>query len=592
MNVTRIFDLLPFYAEKFGDRREMLAGKEKDGWKKYSASEVIERVEALACGLAASGIRPGDRVGLIAGNRPEWTITDFAVQLAGAVLVPIYPTVSDTDLRFIFQDAGLRYAFVSGNDLYKRVQTASEGLEGFSGICSIVEDPGIPCWKDLSALGKSKGDGSVLEHVRSTVQPMDLATILYTSGTTGNPKGVMLSHNNLVSNFTALCELPPVDENGVALSFLPLNHSYERILVYLYLLRGVPIWYCPNIDQVGDYIREVKPQIFACVPRLLEKVYDRIVGKGSELGVFTRAIFFWSIRLAEQYDPAKKMSWYFRIRHSIADKLVYKKWRSALGGDVRAAVSGGAALNQRLARIFWCADIPVLEGYGLTETSPVIAVNNFEPNSLRMGTVGPVIQGVQVKIAEDGEILVKGPNVMMGYYNRPDATAEVIDPEGWFHTGDIGVFVEDRFLKITDRKKEIFKTSGGKYISPQAIENQLKTSRFIEQAMVLGENKKYAAALIVPAFDFVKEWGAKHNLKLGSREEIAAHPEVIKRITEEVQRINKDLAHYETIKKIQLLPREWTIADGEMTPKLSLKRKVIMKTYESLIAKLFPADEA
>jgi long-chain acyl-CoA synthetase len=426
-----------------------------------------------------------------------------------------------------------------------------------------------------------------VEELRKGILPEEMATILYTSGTTGNPKGVMLSHHNLVSNFIAVRHLPPVQPGDVALSFLPLNHIYERMLTYLYMYLQLSIRYAESIETIGDNIREVKPHVFSAVPRLLEKVYDKIVAKGAELTGIKKKLFFWALELGLAYDPNKSGGVLYNFQLSVANKIIFSKWREALGGRVNAIVSGGAALQPRLARVFWAARIRVLEGYGCTETSPVIAVNNLEPNGMRIGTVGPVIEGVQVKIAEDGEILCKGPNVMLGYYKHPDLTAEVLDSEGWYHTGDIGILEENRFLKITDRKKEIFKTSGGKYIAPQAIENKLKESRFIEQAMVVGENEKYAAALIVPAFQFIRDWAEKKGLPLRTNDEIAESADVKNRIMEEVEEINKNLGNYETIKKIELLPREFSIEGGEMTPKLSLKRKMITFNFKEQVERLF-----
>ncbi|MFN8711270.1 MAG: AMP-dependent synthetase/ligase [Bacteroidota bacterium] len=592
MEVTRVFDLFDRYQSLVSDKPDALAGKVNGEWKKYSLKDFIRLSYELGAGLIEAGIKPGDRIGLISNNRPEWNITDFASQFAGAVLVPVYPTISDHDLKFICNDSELSMLFISSADLKEKVLDSVSGLQNFKGVFSFENIDGIKNWSELIDSGKLNPHFAEIELNKKNAQPDDLLTILYTSGTTGTPKGVMLTHGNLVSNFTSLCDLPPVDETCTALSFLPLNHSYERIIVYIYMFRGVSIYYAESLETIGDNMREIKPHIFSCVPRLLEKVYDRIVNKGAELTGIKRKLFFWAISLGEQYDNRpEKTSWLYKRKLGLASKLIFSKWREALGGNVRGAISGGAALNPRLARIFWAAGIPVLEGYGLTETSPVIAVNNFDPNSVRFGTVGPVIKGVQVKIAEDGEILCKGPNVMKGYYKRPDATAEVIDSEGWFHTGDIGIFEENRFLKITDRKKEIFKTSGGKYIAPQAIENKLKTSRFIEQSMVIGENQKYAAALVVPAFTFIRDWAARKNIKLPDENAaLIAMPEVRKRINEEIEIVNKELAQYETIKKIILLPAEWSVAGGELTPKLSLRRKIIMKQNEAEIEKLYIND--
>ncbi|MCK6650696.1 MAG: AMP-dependent synthetase/ligase, partial [Bacteroidia bacterium] len=414
-----------------------------------------------------------------------------------------------------------------------------------------------------------------------------LLTILYTSGTTGNPKGVMLSHHNLISNSLASQNLCPFQSHWKALSFLPLNHVYERMLTTLYMYLGISIYYAESIETIGDNLKEVKPEVFSTVPRLLEKVYDKIVAKGADLTGIKKKLFFWALDLGLAYELNGANGWWYEMQLKLANKLIFSKWREALGGNIFAVVSGGAALQPRLARVFNSAQITVLEGYGLTETSPVIAVNNFLPNGIKFGTVGPVIDGVTVKIAEDGEILVKGPNVMLGYYNRPDATAEVIDSEGWFHTGDIGMFEENRFLKITDRKKEIFKTSGGKYIAPVMIENKLKESPFIEQAMVIGENQKYASALIVPAFAFLKEYCQRKNIPFTSNEELIKNEQIKARIIREVEKVNEHLAQYEKIKNPQLLAREWSIDKGEMTPKLSLKRKVIMAANKELVDKIY-----
>jgi long-chain acyl-CoA synthetase len=539
--------------------------------------------------MIANGVKRGDRVALISSNRPEWNITDFAAQLCGAVLVPVYPNLSETDLAFIIKDAGLVAFVTEGKVLCDKVRVAAQTSGMNVKIVAIDKTDGYDWLNDWCATGKADPRTSEIDAVKSETTPETLLTLLYTSGTTGTPKGVMLTHRNLVSNFTILCDLPPVDHTCRVLSFLPLNHIYERMLSYLYLYRGPSIYYAENLEKVGDNIRELQPHMFTCVPRLVEKVYDRIIAKGEQLTGIKRKLFFWAVELGEQYDirPDHRSAWY-NFKLLIASKIIFSKWREALGGNVRAMVSGGAALNERLARIFWAADIPILEGYGLTETSPVIAVNTLEPDSVRFGTVGKVIRNNEVKIAEDGEILVKGPNVMKGYWNRQDATDEVIDADGWFHTGDIGIFVENRFLKITDRKKEIFKTSGGKYIAPQRIENMLNASRFIEQSMVIGEGQKFASAIVVPAFQFVRDWAARQNIKLGeSNAEIAANKEVFARIMQEVEKMNKDLAQYETIKTVSVVAQPFAVDTGELTPKLSLKRKVILKKYEAEFNRIY-----
>jgi long-chain acyl-CoA synthetase len=587
--ITRVFDLVEHYRENFGDKPDTFCSKENGEWRKWSFSTFERLSLELAFGLIANGIKRGDRVAIVSNNRPEWNITDFGAQLAGAILVPIYPTISEKDLRFILEDASVKMLFISSKLIHAKVAAATKDMASAPPVFSFEAIPGVAFWNEVTEKGNKNPAHEEVARVKQETNPDDLCTILYTSGTTGVPKGVMLTHGNLVSNVIALRNLPPVDETCRVLSFLPLNHSYERIIVYLYLLRGPAVYYAESLETIAANIVEVKPHMFTCVPHLIQKVYNRITAKGAELTGIKRKLFFWSVALGEKFDvrPGANSAWY-KFKLSIASKLIFSKWRDALGGNVRAMVSGGAALEPRLARIFWAAGMPVLEGYGLTETSPVIAVNNFEPNSARFGTVGPLIEHEQLKFAEDGEILVKGPNVMIGYFNRPDATAEVLDKDGWFHTGDIGMLVENRFLKITDRKKEIFKTSGGKYIAPQQIENLLKTSRFVEQSMVIGENQKFAAALIVPSMAFVKEWAKRKGIILGDTpEEIVNHPEVKKRIEESVNKINKELAQYERVKKIILLPKEWTIVSGELTPKLSLKRKAIMEASKSKIEELY-----
>jgi long-chain acyl-CoA synthetase len=593
MEITRVFDLLEFYPAEFGDKPDAFVGKEKGVWKKWSFSVFSEHAHLVAAGLIGCGIKRGDRIAIICNNRPEWNIIDFGAQLCGAILVPVYPTIAEADLAFILSDSESKIVFVSDKAIFSKTKNAGAGLAAPPQIFAVDEIEGASSWQELLAKGKADRREAEISSVKKEIVPDDVFTVLYTSGTTGTPKGVMLTHKNLVSNFTTLCKLPPVDHRHRALSFLPLNHVYERMISFLYMFRGPSIYYAESLDTIGDNIRELQPHIFSCVPSLLQKVYNRITAKGAELSGLKRKLFFWSIKLGEKYDVGPNApGFFYRMQLAIASKLVFSKWREALGGNVKAMISGGAALDQRLARIFWAAGIPVLEGYGLTETSPVIAVNNFEPNSLRFGTVGPVIRNVEVKFAEDGEILVKGPNIMKGYYKRPDATAEVIDADGWFHTGDIGTLVENRFLKITDRKKEIFKTSGGKYIAPQHLENLLKNSRFIDQSMTIGDNRKYPTALVVPVYSFLREWAKRKGINVGpTNEDLVTNPEIIKRIWAAVEKLNGNLAQYEKIKKITLLAHPWTIESGELTPKLSLKRKVILKNNEELIEKMYGEKE-
>lgn len=586
--ITRCFDLLEFYRTSFGNKSDMYGAKVDGQWKTWSTDEVIATIYNLASGLINMGVKKGDRVGIMSANRPEWNFSDFAIQLCGAISVPVYPNLSEQDLAFVIKDAGLVAFFTDTKALADKVALGAQQAGVTINIISFDPADGYKQMSTLVEDGKKNPQTAVIDDVKKNTDPETLLTLLYTSGTTGTPKGVMLSHGNLVQNFTILCDLPPVDHTSRALSFLPLNHIYERMLSYLYLFRGPSIYYAESIEKVGDNIREIHPHMFTCVPRLVEKVFDRIMVKGEELTGIKRKLFFWAVELGEKYDVPEKRSWWYNFRLSIASALIFKKWREALGGNVRAMVSGGAALNVRLARIFWAAGIPVLEGYGLTETSPVIAVNTLEPGNMYFGTVGPIVKNGTVKFGPDGEILFKGPNVMKGYWNRPDATAEVMDPDGFFHTGDIGELVNGKYLKITDRKKEIFKTSQGKYIAPQRIEGMLCQSRFVEQAMIVGEGEKYAAAIIVPAYAFVKEWAARKNINVGTTNaEMAAHPEVKKRIMEEVEVANKGLANYEQIKRIVLIDRPFSVDTGELTPKLSLKRKVITANYASQIAGLF-----
>ena len=586
MEVKRLFDIVTNYLEKYPDKKDALAGKLNEQWITYDIKTFAEYVNMVSYGLLSMGLQKGDKIATLSNNRPEWNFLDLGMLQIGCVHVPIYPTISETDLKFILADAEIKMVVVSDQLLWDKIQSTIQGLS-LKGVFSFNELTGKPNWMEIVNAGRKQQQESTLTTIKQSIQADDLATLLYTSGTTGIPKGVMLSHTNIVSQLYAAWKLCPVGVEGKALSFLPLNHVYERVLTYLYMFKGVSIYYAESIEKVSDNLKEVKPHIFGCVPRLFERVYDRIVAKGNELSGIKKSMFSWSLNLGLRYEINHLNGWWYEIQLYIARKLVFSKWREALGGNVQVAISGGAALQPRLARVFWAAGIPLLEGYGLTETSPVIAVNTLEPGGLYFGTVGKPLDKVTVKIAADGEVLCKGPNVMLGYYKRPDLTAEVIDVDGWFHTGDIGEMVENTYLKITDRKKEIFKTSGGKYIIPQMLENKLKESRFIEQAMVIGENQKFAAAFIVPAFGFIIDWAAKIGIKLSSNQELLENKNVRDKIKEEVEAMNKSLGNFETIKKFELISREWTVDEGELTPKLSLKRKVILEKNKELFGKIF-----
>ncbi len=579
---TRLFD---FYDYQLANHplSDSLAAKISGKWETYSTQKVIDLANQLSSGLLAQGIKPGDKVAIISNNRPEWVIADLAILQIGATNVPIYPTITESEYTFIFNDSEVKIALVSDADLYRKVNNIKPNTPSLQGIFCFDHIAGTTHWSSIC----TTPDIDAIKTLRAAVKPEDLATLIYTSGTTGTPKGVMLSHKNVASNTIASKERLPVYANSKGVSFLPLCHIYERMIIYLYVYTGVSLYFAQSMETIGDDIRDVKPQVFTAVPRLLEKVYDRIMAKGAELTGAKKALFYWAVGLAEKFEPYGQNGPFYEMKLKVARKLIFSKWKDALGGNVQAIASGSAALNPRLARIFNAAGIPVLEGYGLTETSPVISVNCLHNNGLRMGTTGRPIQDVHVKIADDGEILVKGPNVMMGYYKRPDLTAETIDSDGWFHTGDIGELVDGQFLKITDRKKEIFKTSGGKYIAPQIMENKFKESRFIEQIMVIGENRKHPSALVVPSFEFLKQWCEQKGVPFKSREEVIKNQTVIDRYQKEIDEKNESFGKWEQVKKFELLPAEFTIDGGEVTPTLKLKRKEIHKKYAALVEKIY-----
>ncbi|MFC6996217.1 AMP-dependent synthetase/ligase [Rufibacter roseus] len=585
MKVTRVFDLLTQQLQEF-PQPDCLATKINGEWVKYSTQDVVNTVNTLSLALIKSGIRKDDKVALISMNRPEWTFADYGIQQTGAVSVPMYPTITVEDYRYILKDSETKLILVSTEDLYNKVKEAASEVPGVQEIYTFDHVPGAKHWTELLKMGEGE-DLSVLESYKASVQPSDLLSIIYTSGTTGAPKGVMLSHNNLVSNFTNVKPFVPVNKEHRALSFLPLCHIYERMVSCIYFSVGVSIYFAESIEKVGENLKEVSPDIFVTVPRLLEKVYDKIVAKGGELTGVKKGLFFWALGLGQKYDTRTSPGFIYDLQLKLARKLIFSKWQEALGGKVKVIVSGGAALQPRLARVFWGANIRIMEGYGLTETSPVIAVNRYEPENNVIGTVGPAINNVEIKIAPDGEILTRSESVMVGYYKRPDLTAEVIDKDGWFHTGDIGELVEGKFLKITDRKKEMFKTSGGKYIAPQLIENKLKESLVIEQVMVVGEGEKFPGALIVPAFEGLQEWCRIHDIPYTTNEEMIKKPEVLDKFQKEIDKANDQLAQYERIKKFVLLPKLWSVETGEMTPKLSIKRKIITTNNKALIDSLY-----
>lgn len=577
--ITRVFDLLKYNQNHF-PKSEFISGKLNGKWKKYSTQEFCEITDCLSRGLTNLGVGKGARVAVMSPNRPEWNICDYAIMQLGAYQIPLYPTLANHDIKFIIDDAEISIVFVADEKLYQKVKAVIGKLKNPVKVYTIDKVNGADNWQDLIEIGKHATVD--LDVYRAAVSPQDILTIIYTSGTTGTPKGVMLTHDNLVQNFKNSAVIFP-KEVKVALSFLPLSHIFERMIIYLYAYADVSIYYAESMDTIVADIQEVKPNSFSTVPRLLEKVYDKIIEKGKELKGIKRAIFFWSLALAEKFD-IENGSWY-NFQLNIARKLVFKKWQEALGGRIVVLASGGAALNPRLARIFWAAGMPVFEGYGLTETSPVITVNHF--GATMFGTVGTVIQGVEIKIAQDGEILTRGHHVMKGYYKRDDLTDECIDKDGWFHTGDIGEIITGKFLKITDRKKEIFKTAGGKYIAPQMLENKYKESSLIEQIMVLGENKKFPAALVVPTFSALKTWCEKKGISYTSNAEIIKNEQVIDKYSRIIADLGKDFGKWEQVKRFALLPTEFSIEGGELTPKLSLKRKVILEKNKDIIEKIY-----
>ncbi len=584
LDTSRLFDIPHRQLEKHPNEN-MFVTKTNGEWIGVSTKEFLDHAMRVSKGLIALGVQPGDMVGIVSPTRYEWNVMDIAIQQVGAIVVPFYPNISESDYKYIFNDAGIKLCVVSDEELHQKISNIRGDISTLEHLFTMEDVKGGEHWSKLDEAGKDVDEAEVKRRME-VVKYEDLATIIYTSGTTGNPKGVMLSHSNILSNVESCIDPIPADENSKVLSFLPVCHIYERMLHYLYQYLGASIYFAESLDTIGDNIREVQPDVFTAVPRLIEKVFDKIMAKGDELKGIKRKLFFWAVGIAEQYEIENKSRGYNR-KLKLARKLIFSKWQEALGGNVRAIASGSAALQPRLARIFLAADIPILEGYGLTETSPVVSVNNFN-TGICIGSVGPLIDGVEVKIAADGEILVKGPNVMMGYYKLPEKTAEVIK-DGWFHTGDIGEFVDGKFLKITDRKKEIFKTSGGKYIVPQAMENKFKESRFIEQIMVVGEGQKFPSALIVPSYDFVREWAKRHDMDLSglSDAELIANDKVQARIEKEVETFNEEYGSWEKLKCVQLLPEELSVEGGELTPTLKLKRKKIMEKYADVVNSIY-----
>ncbi|MBC8487531.1 MAG: long-chain fatty acid--CoA ligase [Bacteroidetes bacterium] len=586
MKITRIFDLLDQLQQKYPDIEDVLAGKANGTWKKYSSKEYIEIVNTLSLGLLSMGVCKDDKIATIINNCPEWNFFDMALMQIGAIQVPVYPTISEANYKFIIDDAEVEYVIVSNHEIYDRVRDIISASKTVKAVYSIEKTDELNHWKEICDMGK-KNFKDNLGKIKSEIKPDDVATIIYTSGTTGNPKGVVLSHRNFINNFKAASDIISKNPVSKALSFLPLCHVYERMLNYMYQNMGVSIYYVDSTDKLREFMKDVHPDIFSAVPRVIEKTYDKLVSTGRSLKGAKKQLFFWALNLAHRFEFNKKNGWWYNFQLGIADKLVFSKWREAFGGKLDVIVSGGATLNPRLAKTFWAAKIKIIEGYGLTETSPVIAVSTFVKDGVKFGTVGTVMECVEVKIANDGEILTKGPCLMKGYYKRPDLTKEVIDKEGWFHTGDIGEFVDGKYLKITDRKKEIFKTSGGKYIAPQVIENKFKEYSFIENIMVVGENKQFISALIIPDFEHFESWCGIKGYEYTTPENAIQDEKMINRIQREVDDFNSELDKTEQVKKFKLLAKNWSVEDGELSPTLKLRRKIILEKYKDLVEDIY-----
>lgn len=586
-NITRLFDFPYYQLEKY-NLKNALVSKSNDEWISTSTKEYIDKANAISRGLLRMGVQKDDKIAVISmTNRTEWNVVDIGILQVGAQNVPIYPTISQEDYEYVLNHSESTYCFVSCTEVLGKINEIKKNVPSLKEVFSFDEIEHCKNWHEVLRLGEDVTNQSEVEARKDGVSPNDLATLIYTSGTTGRPKGVMLSHDNVVSNVIESEKRVPLTKgDSKALSFLPVCHIFERMILYLYQYCGVEIYFAESLEKMTENLKEIHPNVMTAVPRLYEKVYDKIVAKGSDLKGIKKALFFWAIKLGLKYEPYGANGWWYEQQLKIARKLIFSKWQEALGGELEFMVSGSAALQPRLTRIFSAAQMPIMEGYGLTETSPVISVNDIRNGGFRIGTVGKIIENVEVKIAKDGEILAKGPNIMQGYYKDPEKTASVMTGD-YFHTGDIGEIDSEGFLKITDRKKEMFKTSGGKYVAPALIENQLKQSRFIEQVMVVGEGEKMPAALIQPDFDFLKEWGERHELDFDNMSNVVSNDKVLARYREEIEAANEHFAKWEKVKQFKLTPSAWTIDDGHLTPTMKLKRKAIKEIYIDLYNKIY-----
>jgi len=586
--LTRTFDILDQYRTQYR-LDDALACKVAGKWVKYSGDEYIQYANDISCGLLSMGYKPGDRIAMISNNRPEWNFLEMGMAQIGVVSVPIYPTISLDEYQFILNHAAPRMLIVSDKLLLERLRLLFENSQFIEHVYSFNTIEGVNNWKEIAAQGLKNAEELLpqVQKIKDAITPDDLLTLIYTSGTTGTPKGVMLSHNNLVTNFKGTCARNYLGYGARALSFLPISHIYERMMNYHFQNNGIAVYYAENLGAIMSNIQEVKPHIFNTVPRMLERIYIGIIGKSREMKGFKKKILNDALDVAIRFDPRRKNNIIYRLRLMLARKLVFSKWMDVLGGNVRIIVSGGASLQTRLANLFNAMNIDLLEGYGLTETSPVIAVSDLRRGRPKPGTVGPVLEDVEVKLSDEGEILCKGPNVMLGYYKNPELTAEVIDADGFFHTGDIGSFDENDFLTVTDRKKEIFKLSNGKYVSPQVLENKLRESMLIDQAFVIGENEKFASALISPSFAQLHQWCYDHEIKFSDNRELIFLPEVIECFQQEVNQVNKQMGTAEQIKRFRLVTDEWSAQTGELSQTLKLKRSQLSEKYDKIIKEIF-----
>lgn len=593
MEIKRVFDILELYNNEYADLKDAFSYKDKGSWVNFSAHDYYKYSHLFACGLINKGFKKGEKIITMSQSLPHWNIADMGISLAGLVHVPIYTTLGGVELEYILRHSDAKIIIVSDENLYKKLKPIADKIPEIQTVFTFHHIEGIENWISLIQEAQENEEELMkqLEERKKSVDENDMHTLIYTSGTTGNPKGVMISHKNILSNAIGVKPIVPIDHGQKALSFLPLCHIYERMLNYSFQIKGISIYYAENLGTIINDLKDVKPHLFNSVPRVLEKFYDKIISIGKDLKGIKRWIFFAAVRLGTKHDDKGKNSIFYRFRLSIYRKLVFKKWQAAFGGNLVAVVSGGASLQVRLARLYTAAGIRICEGYGLSETSPVLAVNWMDWKNAHLGTVGPILKGVEVKIADDGEILAKGPNIMLGYYKDEEATKSVIDEEGWFHTGDIGEFIDNKYLKITDRKKEIFKTSSGKYIAPQVIENKFKSSGLIEQLMIVGENEKFVSALISPNFNYLHFFTSKYKIHYRENNELIKHPEIINKFQKEINLVNQTLGEHEKIKRFRLVCEEWSQPTGELSPTLKLKRNVIYKKYAHILEEIYGHGE-